>query len=332
MSTIKVGSIALSVGIVLAVGASGCASTPESAPAETPAQSEGAPNEGGIDIEKVTTFDEIDPYPEVQELLPEWAKNEKITVALSAAAPPTTFVSADGETSLGLNADITRALVRVMGIDAELTSVPFDGIIPGLASGKYKWSMASMSPTAERLEVLDMVAFTKGGTSIAVPDGNPKDLTVDTLCGLRMAVGVGTIQATRQLPDFSEDLCVSQGEDAIIPVEVPNPNQALLALSSGRVDAFMGDGVPLAYAEQANDGEFDILEDKSLNEGSSRDSALEVTLGAMAVPKDSDFTPALLEAMTVLQTLPQYQEIYERWGMGDYSLDAADVVQIEIGK
>lgn len=331
MKKIKVGSIILGLGVTLTIALSGCAGASDQ-PNESPTESAPAAEEGGIDIEKVTTFDEIEPYPEVQALLPERIKNEKITVALSAAAPPTTFVGADGKTSLGLNADITRALVRIMGVDAELTSVPFEAIIPGLASGKYQWSMASMSPTAERLEVLDMVTFTKGGTSIAVPDGNPKGLTVDALCGVRMAVGVGTIQATRQLPDFSEDLCESQGRDAIVPVEVPNPNQALLALSSGRVDAFMGDGVPLAYADQVNSGQFDILEDQSLNEGSSRDSALQVTLGAMAVPKDSDFTPALVEAMKVLQSLPQYQEIYDRWGMGDYALQADEVMQIETAK
>lgn len=333
MNRIKVGSIALSLGAVLAIGITGCTSTAEDPTNESSAESGTPADEGGIDIQKVTTFEEIEPYPDVQELVPDRIKDKKITVALSAAAPPTTFVGADGKTSLGLNADITRALVRIMGIDAELTSVPFDAIIPGMASDKYQWSMASMSPTAERLEVMDMVAFTKGGTSIAVPEGNPEGVALDaSICGMRMAVGVGTIQATRQLPDFSEDLCESQGEEAVVPVEVPNPNQALLALSSGRVDAFMGDGVPLAYADQVNSGQFDILEHDSLNEGSSRDSALEVTLGAMAVPVGSDFTPALVEAMKVLQSLPQYQAIYDRWGMGDYALAADEVLQIENAK
>lgn len=332
MNRIKVGSIVFSLGIVLATGLSGCTGAPGATPSSSPTVSTPAA-EGEIDTQKVMTFDEIDPYPEVQALVPDEIKNQKITVALSAAAPPTTFVGADGETSLGLNADISRALVRVMGLDAELTSVPFGSIIPGLASGKYHWSMASMSPTAERLEVMDMVPFTKGGTSIAVPDGNPEGLALDnSLCGVRMAVGVGSIQATRQLPDFSEDLCVSHGEEAIVPVEVPNPNQALLALSSGRVDAFMGDGVPLTYADQVNSGQFDILEHDSLNEGSSRDATLEVTLGAMAVPKGSEFTPALVEAMKVLQSLPQYQAIYDRWGMGDYALQADEVERIEVGK
>ncbi|MGO1971431.1 MAG: transporter substrate-binding domain-containing protein [Propionibacteriaceae bacterium] len=331
MNRIKTGCTALGLGLALTLGLVGCTSN-SIGDAGDPAASQGSGNDGGIDLEKVTTFDEIEPYPEVQELLPERIKNEKVTISLSAAAPPTTFVSSDGKTSLGLNADITRALVRIMGIDAELTSVPFDTIIPGLASKKYQWSMASMSPTAERLEVLDMVTFTKGGTSIALPLGNPKDLTLDTLCGVRMAVGVGTIQATRQLPDLNKDQCESQGKEAIVPVEVPNPNQALLALSSGRVDAFMGDGVPLSYAQKANDGQFEILEEDSLNEGSSRDSALEVTLGAMAVPKDSDFTPALVEAMKVLQGLPQYKAIYDRWGMGDYALEADEVMQIDSAK
>lgn len=321
--------VAFGLGMILLAGAIGCAPTSDGG--ASPEATDSVAN-GNIDIEKVTTFDEIDPDPDVQKLLPDSVRDGKVTIALSAAAPPTTFVGADGKTSLGLNADITRALVRIMGIEAELVSVPFDSIIPGLASKKYQWSMASMSPTKERLEVLDMVTFTKGGTSIAVPVDNPKELTLDTLCGVRMGVNIGSIMATRQLPDLNEDLCTSQGRDAIVAVEVPSTNEGLLALSSDRIDAYMGDGVPLTYAYRVNEGQFELLEDDSLNAGSARDSALQVSIGAMAVPKNSDFTPALVEAMKVLQAMPQYQAIYERWGMDEFALTADEVEQIKEAK
>ncbi|WP_067135684.1 transporter substrate-binding domain-containing protein [Microtetraspora malaysiensis] len=289
-----------------------------STPTDTPQSDQG--KSGGAAFEQADTFPQIQPNPEVEALLPaELKQSKKITIVLTAGAPPTSFISPDGKTSLGLNADIGRALARTMGVEPTLVSIPLDGIIPGLQSKKYDMAVASMSPSPERLEVLDMVAFTKGGSAIAVPAGNPKGLSSKTLCGLQVGVGVGSFQATTRLPKLSEEACTSQGQPAIKPVELPDQSQVLLALSSGRIDAVMADGPVLGYAQKTQDTKFEVLQDESNL----------TSTGGMAVVKGSELTPAVVKAMEVLHGLPEYNKIYEKWGMPGYALPAAELGQLK---
>lgn len=300
--------------MAVAVAAMAGCSTPTDAAKGSPGTT------GGTTAGQVDGFTEIKPNPEVEALLPPGLKKaKKINIVLSAGAPPTSFVSSDGKTSAGLNADIGRALARVMGLEPTLVSITLDGIIPGLQSKKYDMAVASMSPTPERLQVLDMVAFTKGGSAVAVPTGNPKKLTSATLCGHRVAVEVGSFQATTRLPKLSQDTCVSKGKAAISPVSLPDQSQVLLALSSGRVDAVMADGPVLGYAQKTQNSKFVVLKDESNL----------TSTGGMAVVKGSGLTPALVKAMAVLHGLPEYQRIYQKWGMSPYALPAAELGQLK---
>lgn len=319
MNSSSVTKASAALALLLALGLSACSGDTGSPgdPSDTNAPDEA---DTALDIEEVNTFDEIKADPDVEALIPDSYKSGDFTMALSAGAPPQTFVSEDGHTSLGSNADIARLLVRVMGIDAELVSVPFDAIIPGMVSGKYTVAMASMTPTAERLEQMDMIPFTSGGSAIAVPSGNPDGLSLDSLCGASVAVAAGTIQATVELPALNENCA---GKDPISVVSVPDTNQAILALSNGRADAFMGDGVPLAYAVRSGEVNFDVLPDEITREGQYGN------LLAMGVPKDSDLTPALVSAMQVVVAMPEYTEIFEKWGMDGYELDDSQIEQLK---
>ncbi|MCG5212901.1 ABC transporter substrate-binding protein [Streptosporangium sp. KLBMP 9127] len=291
----------------------GC-STPTDAVQDDQAKS------GPVNSEQADTFPQIAPSSEVEALLPAGLKSsKKITIALSAGAPPTSFIAPDGKTSMGLNADIGRALARTMGVEPTLVSIPLDGIIPGLQSKKYDMAVASMSPSPERLQVLDMVAFTKGGSAIAVPTGNPDKLTSTTLCGLQVGVAVGSFQATTRLPKLSEETCTSNGKPAIKAMELPDQSQVLLAMSSGRVKAAMADGPVLGYAQKTRNAKFEILKDES---------SLTST-GGMAVVKGAELTPAVVKAMEVLHGLPEYKKIYEKWGMAGYALPAGELGQLK---
>ncbi|MEX1077800.1 MAG: transporter substrate-binding domain-containing protein [Homoserinimonas sp.] len=304
----------LGVGLAAVLVMAGCSATGEAQPQS------GQEQEAPETIETVDAYETITPDPAVQALLPDDIKaNQEIDIVLTSGAPPTSFVSSDSKTSLGLNADLARAISRVMGVKANLVSVPLDGIIPGLQSQKYTMAVASMSPSPERLEVLDMVAFTKGGSAIAVAKGNPDGLTSDTLCGLRVAVSVGSYQATNRLPKLSEDSCISKGLAPIEAVEVPEQSQALLALSSGRVDGVMADGPVLGFAQKAEASPFEVIKDNSQL----------TSIGGMAVVKGSGMTRVLVKAMSVLQNLPEYKATYVKWGMDSYALEVDDLGQLK---
>lgn len=252
----------------------------------------------------------LEANPEVQELLPaSLAEKGEINIVGSQGSPPTSYGNDTGEPE-GLNPDIARAIADVMGLEPNISLITTDGIVPGLQSKKYDLAVASMSPSPERLEVLDMVAFTKGGSAIAVPSGNPEGLTSRTLCGLKIGVSNGSYQATHRIPELNEQECSSQGKEDIEVVTLPDQAQALLSLSTNRVDGVMADGPVLAYARATQDEQFDTLEDESNL----------TSTGGMATLKEGDLTPALEMAMEVLWNSPEYAEIYKKWGMDDYML------------
>lgn len=256
------------------------------------------------------TVTQLEPSPEVQNLLPdEFIKSGEITIVGTQGSPPTSYNDEEGQPS-GLNPDIARAMGQIMGLNPNITLTTTDALVPGLQSGRYDMAVASLSPSVERLEVLDMVAFTKGGSAIAVPAGNPDSLSSKELCGLQVGVSQGSYQSTDRLPDLNEQECATQGAPDIEAVTLPDPAQTLLALSNNRVDAVMADGPVLAYAQLKQEAEFDILEDESNL----------MSTGGMATPKEGELLPAVEEATRVLHSSPTYEEIYDKWGMSDYVL------------
>lgn len=276
----------------------------------TPVDSEVAEGETTNASATDEALTQIEPSPEVQDLLPDEVRESgEITIVGTQGSPPTSYSDENGQPS-GLNPDLARAMAQIMGLDPDIPLTTTDALVPGLQSGRYDMAVASLSPSAERLEVLDMVAFTKGGSAIAVPEGNPDALSSKELCGLRVGVAQGSFQSTDRLPALNEQECATQGDPDIEAVTLPDQAQTLLALSNNRADAVMADGPVLAYAQLQQEGEFDILED---------DSNL-LSTGGMATPKESELLPAIEEAMRVLHSSPTYEEIYDKWGMSDYVL------------
>ena len=135
----------------------------------------------------------------------------------------------------------------ILGLKTQMVPATFDTILPGLSSGKYDLGISGIIETTERKKNADFVSYEQGGTSIAVPLGNPKKLSTEwtTLCGKKIAAGKGTIQGLTILPDFAAK-CVAAGQPAIDAQLFPSMNDANLALRSGRVDGVMSESASMS--------------------------------------------------------------------------------------
>ncbi len=241
-----------------------------------------------------------------QALLPaDVASSGVLSVATDPTYAPFEVYAADNTTVVGLDADLATSLSQLLGLKVEFVPSSFDAIIPGLSSGKYDMAMSAFSVKPERLEQADMVIYHQSGSGIAVPKGNPENLSMDpmSLCGRTLGAEKGTTQGMDILPAFSKQ-CEDAGQKAIDIQLFPGTDKALTALSSGRVEGVVSGATGLGYQAKIT-GNFDVAE------GGDYDPR---PTGAV-LPKDSPLTPAIVAAMKKLVTTDAYTTAFEKWGI-----------------
>jgi polar amino acid transport system substrate-binding protein len=251
-------------------------------------------------------------------LLPESYKAKgEITVAMDLSSPPMTFLAEDNTTPIGVNPDLARLVAKKLGLKLKFENTAFDTIIPGIDGGRYDFTATTMSATEERLKVLDMINYIKGGSAVAVPHGNPNNLANDTLCGKNIGVTKGSTQQLKHLPNVSKWTCEEKGKPAINGVTLPNVQEALTQLDSKRIDGVFYDASGLAWAAEQQPNHFTILEPRM-------DTRTNTNV-AMGVKKGSPLTPALQKAIQSVLETPEYKESLEYWGLGESAITEAKI-------
>jgi polar amino acid transport system substrate-binding protein len=251
-------------------------------------------------------------------LLPESFKAKgELTVAMDLSSPPMTFLAEDNKTPIGVNPDLARLVAKKLGLKLKFENTAFDTIIPGIDGGRYDFTATTMSATEERLKVLDMINYLKGGSAVAVAKGNPLNLTNDTLCGKNIGVTKGSTQQLKHLPNVSKWTCEEKGQPAINGVTLPNVQEALTQLDSKRIDGVFYDASALAWANEQQPDHFTILEPRM-------DTRTNTNV-AMGLKKGSPLTPALQKAIQSVLETPEYKESLEYWGLGESAITEAEI-------
>lgn len=286
-----------SIALMLAVSACGSTTTPK------------ASDNGS----KASATVETSPKdPKAIALLPAKVKQRgTLSVAMDMSSPPNHFVDKDGKTIVGVDVDVAKLLGDSLGLKVTIVGANFDAIIPGLAGKKYDLAIAQMSPTVEREKVLDFVDYFKSGTAVAVAKGNPMKITMDTMCGHKIAVMKGSFQESTRIPEYS-DKCVAEGKAALKPSSFPDQQATLLALTSGRVDGVMQDSPTLSYAKKQG-APIEIA-------GVAHTSAV-----GIGIPKDSGMLKPIHTAMETLIKSSAYKEALDKWGVGDGAVTDAKI-------
>lgn len=250
----------------------------------------------------------VQPDEAAVKLLPQSYKDKgELTVAMDLHYPPTTFLADDNVTPIGLNPDMARLIAKKLGLKLKFENTSFDTIIPGLDGGRYDFTATTMSPTAERLEVLDMIDYFNGGISVAVAHGNPLNISNDDMCGRSIAVTKGSNAQLKHLPNVSEWTCTSKGKPVINGVTLPNIQEALTQLASKRIDGVFYDTVSLVWASEQQPNTFTILTPQV-------DTRSDHVV-AIALKKGSPLTPALQKATQSVLDSPEYKKSLENWGL-----------------
>ncbi|MEU6413582.1 ABC transporter substrate-binding protein [Microbispora sp. NPDC046933] len=287
------------------VALAGCGSGDDSA--DDQASSAGSPQSGATAQGDIPAQEQD---AAVAALVPQEFKDKgTLTVASDASYPPMEFMAEDGQTVVGLDADLGKALTEVMGLKVSVVNSQFDAIIPGLGAGKFDMGMSGFNDTEERRKILDFVDYYQGGSSFFVKSGAVQIKSIDDLCGHRVAVQKGTVQqddATAQ-----DAKCKSAGKEGVEVQVYPDQTAANLALSSGRADLSIADTPIAAYQVTQSKGQFELAGEE-----------YGVVMHGIALPKGSGLVKPLVAALDQLMKNGTYQKILDKWGIGHTKLDA----------
>jgi polar amino acid transport system substrate-binding protein len=228
-----------------------------------------------------------------------------LTAATDASYAPNEFTATNGKTIIGMDVDLIDAIGGAMGLKVTVTNAQFDGIIPGLAAGKYDVGISSFTDNAEREKTVDFVTYFSAGTSFFTKaTGGATVSGLDDLCGKTVAVEKGTTQADDATAQSAK--CSAAGKPAVTVDAFPDQSGANLALSSGRAQVSMADSPVADYQVKLSNGQFKLV-------GTPYGTAPY----GIAIPKKSGLAPPILAAVKKLIADGTYKKILDKWGVGD---------------
>lgn len=165
-----------------------------------------------------------------------------LTMATNAEFPPYEFH--DGDSIVGIDAEIAQAIADKLGMELKIEDVAFDSIIPGVQAGKYDMGMAGMTVTDERLQSVNFsTSYAKGVQSVIVKEGSDIK-TIDDIKGKKIGVQTSTTGDIYATGDYGEESITRYDNGAV----------AVQALVSGKVDCVIIDNQPAKSYVAANEG------------------------------------------------------------------------------
>ncbi|WP_057792611.1 transporter substrate-binding domain-containing protein [Roseovarius atlanticus] len=214
-----------------------------------------------------------------------------IRIAMSGAYPPFNFVNDQNEV-VGFDPAIGTEIAKRMGLEAEIVTTAWDGIIGGLLSNKYDAIVGSMTITEERDEVVDFVGpyysdkraiFTQPGSGIT---------SLEDLEGKKVGLTLG---------ETHEDWARERGYNVSTYKGLP---ELLLELENGRVDAIVNDSIAAILAMGEKGQEYEMFADPTTD-----------PFGAgIAIREGSpELAAAMQEALDSMMEDGTYLELAEKW-------------------
>ncbi len=220
-----------------------------------------------------------------------------LRIAMTGQYPPFNFVNENNEV-VGFDPAIGTEIAKRMGLETEIVTTAWDGIIGGLIANKFDAVVGSMSITEERDKVIDFVGpyyntkrafFTVAGSDITSLDQlNDPDVTVGLTLG-----------------ETHDEWAREQGYNVKTYKGLP---ELLLELTNGRIDVVINDSIPVLLAMKS--GQYDLAEIPAPD--------AEAFPAGIAIRQDNpELQAAMQEALDSMMEDGTYMELANEWVGGD---------------
>jgi len=306
--------------LALAACAGAQAGTDAAAPEDDAAKAEAV----GLQISTSPEQDRVrsTKSPDAIALLPAAiAERGVLKVATSASgSAPLTFLADDEKTPIGNETDIAQLVADALGLELRLEVRAWADWPLALQSQDVDAVISNVTVTEERKELYDFSSYRNDQLGwIVGAEGDVEAITEPAdIAGLKVAVGSGTNQEKILLAWNEEN--IANGLDPIKdgePDYFDNLADALLALQSGRLDAYVGPNASLAFTAASSPQDFRIA--GTLNGGWPLTAQI-----AVATLKGVDLAPAVTAALAHVFDDGTYLEVLERWGLEGEAIDTPE--------
>ncbi len=240
----------------------------------------------------------------------------KLTVGIVGAGdPPLAFLADDNSTVVGSEVDIASLVAESLGLELDVRNISWEQWPLSVQSGDVEAVFSNVGVNAERLQLFDFATYRQGIMAFtAAPDSDLSITEAKDIAGLTVAVGSGTNQE-RILLDWNKQNEAAGLEPATLDYYA-NAADALLAIKSGRVDAYLGPNPNAVYQESK--GQVSIV--GTVNAGWSN-----TTYVAATTLKGNGLVDAVQAGFQHAFDDGSYAETLERWGLSDEAVDAPEV-------
>ena len=213
------------------------------------------------------------------------AMAETLKMGTNASFPPYEFYDDETGDIVGIDAEVAAAICEKLGYELEIVDMDFDAIIPAVTTGKIDFGMAGMTVTEERLQSVDFTTSYATGIQVVIVKEDSEITSVDDLFAEGANHKIGVQQGTTGDLYCSWDI----EDEGLGTIErYKNGTDAVLALTSGKVDCVVIDNEPAKNYIAANEG-LKIL-----------DTEYAVEDYAIALAKDSELTEKINAALEEL--------------------------------
>ena len=171
-------------------------------------------------------------------------------LAINATFPPFESIADSTEDYVGIDIDLANYIAEKLGKELQIQDMQFSALVPTMQSGRADLIVSGISPTQERLEILDFTdSYYYPMNSIICAEGSGYN-TLDTLAGKKIGVSMGT--------SYAEIAASVEGAEV---AELDSTPLVIQDILNGRCDAGIFDATQAAVFVQENEGlEMHIIE------------------------------------------------------------------------
>ena len=176
---------------------------------------------------------------------------ETLKMGTNAAFPPYEYYDDQTGEIVGIDAEVAAAICAKLGYELEIVDMDFDALIPAVANGKIDMVLAGLTVTEERKQNVDFTASYATGVQVIIVAEGSAITSADDLFAEGASHKIGVQQGT------TGDLyCTWDLEDTgLATVErFKSGTDAVLALTTGKVDCVVIDNEPAKNFVAANEG------------------------------------------------------------------------------